>query len=201
MRPGSSQTKSKHRTFGILAAPAFMALLLSSGVPAMAQDHPFGFERAVSCKASQLAVSIPPPGQKTAGVVMQGAVFALWVTNRATLCSLKGYPRLSALVSAKGKNLVFSQVDAVKTVAGGSYSDARVVLKRGSSAASLVAYAGGLRPAVCAKWLVVRPLVGAPATRLALRHGPRICPGSYLTHELLVTPYRPASVGPFSHWP
>jgi hypothetical protein len=92
MKRASSQTTSKHCTFGMWAVLVFIASLLSSGAPAMAQDRSLRVERVLSCKASQLAVSIPPPGPKTAGVVMQGAIFALWVTNRGTLCSVKGYP-------------------------------------------------------------------------------------------------------------
>jgi hypothetical protein len=199
--PVPSQAKSKHLIFRMWGPLVLVASLLSVGTSPRAQHQPLGVQRVISCKSSQLAVSIPPPGPKTAGVVMQGAVFALWVTNRGTVCSVRGYPRLTAIISASGKKLTFSQVSAVKTGAGGPYADATVVLKDGSSAASLVAYAGGPLPSSCAKWLVVRPLVGTRATRLRLRHGLRICPGSYRTHELQVTPYHPASVGPFSHWP
>jgi hypothetical protein len=175
--------------------------LLSATTPGTTQDQTLAVVRVAPCQAAQLTVSIPPPGPKTAGVVMQGAVFALWVTNRATTCWVRGYPRFTALVSAGGKNLPFTQLSAVKTVAGGPYADAPVILERGLSAASLVAYAGGSLPAMCAKWLVLRPLMGAPRMRLTLLRHLRICPGSYRTHELQVTPYHPSSVGPFSHWP
>ncbi len=195
-----SQRKSKYLMFVTSAAMALMVSLLTTRAPATAEDQALRVDRVAPCRASQLVVSIPPPGPKTSGVMMQGAVFALWVTNRGTACSVKGYPRLTALVAADGKNLAFTQLSAVKTVVGGPYADAPVMLERGSSAASLVAYAGGSLPAMCAKWLIVRPLVGAPRTRLALRHL-RICPGSYRTHELQVTPYHPSSVGPFSQWP
>jgi hypothetical protein len=182
------------------AVPLLVSLLPSVGFSFGTTRLP-GAARVPICSADQLALTIPPAGPKTSATVMQGAVFALWVTNRGQICSVKGYPRLSALVSAGGKKLNFNQLDSTRTVAGGPYESIAVILSRGSSAASLVAYAGGNLPAPCAKWLIVQPISGARNVHLEVRRSPQICPGSYRTHELQVTPYHPASVGPFSHWP
>jgi hypothetical protein len=175
--------------------------LLQAPVVGSAARLALGGEAVPKCEPSQLDASLPAAGPKTAGTMMQGAVVALWVTNQGGACAIKGYPVLSALISAGGKDLIFVQVDSTRTVAGGPYADRPVLLRHGSTAASLIAYAGGSLPAQCAHWLVVGPLQHSLTTRLTLRQGVRICPGAYRTHELQVTPYHPSSVGPFSHWP
>ena len=129
----------------------------------------------------------------------------LWATNSGPTCSLRGYPLLAALIAVDGQHLRFSQLDVmVQTASGGPYKDLPVTLKRGSAASSLVAYGEGEQGQngkTCAKWLVVQSVPGVTANRLDVPSRPLLCPGTYGSHQLQVTPYHPASVGPFSHWP
>jgi hypothetical protein len=112
---------------------------------------------------------------------------------------------LAALIAVDGQHLRFSQLDVmVQTASGGPYKDLPVTLKRGSAASSLVAYGEGEQGQngkTCAKWLVVQSVPGVTANRLDVPSRPLLCPGTYGSHQLQVTPYHPASVGPFSHWP
>lgn len=198
-------SKLYHRTgkTRCLAGTGMMALLvmLLSSPSCSAGTKGAAGSSVPACKGSELSVTIPGPSPKTGAGLMTGGVFSLWASNDGAKCTIKGYPVISAMFSATGKKVTFAQLNRTKTAAGGPYTNQALVLKHGATAASLIAYGEGEVESNCAASIDVRAMAGTTAKRLAIPKRLVICPASYPSHQLQVTPYHPASVGPFSHWP
>jgi hypothetical protein len=155
---------------------------------------------APACKPNQFSVTLPREGPKTAGVIMQGSVYAVWLLNRGPTCALRGYPRLNLAGPKPSQYLNFVQTDSSGTPMG-RFADVRWDVKHGARAAALIAVGRGNTRATCASWFYIRPLPASREVRLKVPSWIGICPGSYPSHQLVVSPYHPASVGPFSTWP
>jgi hypothetical protein len=153
------------------------------------------------CQGSRLTVTMPD-NPKTMGVVMGGDVFSIWFANRGSSCALRGYPRLE-LWTKNGNKIVFQQENSTKTPMG-NYGEVSVTLKRGATAAVFVWTGLGTEHVdlgLCASWLTVWPTKASYHAKIDVTRGLGICPRSYPSHTLIVSPYHPASVGLFRNWP
>ncbi|MGP0003409.1 MAG: DUF4232 domain-containing protein [Acidimicrobiales bacterium] len=149
------------------------------------------------CESANLRVSLPDHAGDVA-VVPMGDIFTIWFRNRGGPCDLKGYPVLS--LKSHGHRVAFHQTDAVDSTLG-KFKPVRVRLKTGGLAAVLV-WVGRVSDSTsgCATSMGVRITRSAKLFELSLGTL-RVCPGSYPSHQLLVSAYHPASVPIFGVWP
>ena len=175
-------------------ALCFLPSVSGCGVVNPAADAPNG-TRATRCTGNQLSGSLPTRSG-TIAVVMQGELFSVWLRNSGATCWLRGYPTLS--LWSGHEQLSFHQDNSPS--AGGKFRVRKLTLARGGVAAVFIWVGRGSGVGTCSSFIDVRIGRSGTPIRVATAHV-RVCPAEYPSHQLLVSPYHPASIRVFGSWP